>query len=99
VSHFRKRINDGTFSILAGPPKKREEFQKIAKNSGKLLSDSLLEHTSQLRDLVGLRESQKSMLKSKIYLGSFNEKTISLYSDVEKLIHQLEIARSKRSIH
>ena len=44
VMHFRQRMRDGTYQILAGPPKKRDPFPKIAMNSEILLQDVIEEY-------------------------------------------------------
>lgn len=52
VSHFRKKMADGTFKIMAGPPKPREEHPKVAKGTTKLLSESIEEHLIFLRKQI-----------------------------------------------
>ena len=45
---------DGKIEIKAGPPKKREPFPKVCKNSEKLLSDVINEHESDIHDQLVL---------------------------------------------
>ena len=44
VSHFKQRVIEGNLKFWAGRPRKRDENPKIAKNSDKLVADSLTEY-------------------------------------------------------
>lgn len=57
VTHYRKKMNDGTYLIVPGPPRKREEFQKVATDTDKILSDSIVEHQDSLKDRMNLRDA------------------------------------------
>ena len=57
-------MKDGTFKIVAGPPKKREKNQKIAKNSRKLLKDSVDQHTMHLHDLAEEKGKDRARQRS-----------------------------------
>ena len=67
---------DGTWSINAGKPKPREKDPKIARNSTKLLVDTLDDHIEGLGQKILRKQESYSKRKSLIHLGSFNNDTI-----------------------
>ena len=79
VGFFRTRMKEGRIEIRAGPPKKRDPFPKIAKNSERLMVDSLEEHKGALHSQLAAQAEQRAKMRSQLYLGSFNEKTIAIY--------------------
>ena len=80
---------------MAGPPRKRDVDQEIAKGSGKHLMESLDEHRERLLELVGEADALRQRQKSHMHLGSFNEKTIALYQQLEDLKSLLDQAKEK----
>ena len=97
VSHFRQRMKDGTYLILAGPPKDRTGEPNVAKDSKKVLSQSLKEHDKRLKEAQDYRLSQQVKNRARIYLGSFNEATIKLYNELEHLQKLLKQTYQKKA--
>ena len=95
---FRRRAAEGALEIKAGPPKKREADQEIAKGSGKRLMESLSGHRERLLGLVAEADALRQRQKSHMHLGSFNEKTIALYQQLEDLKSLLDQAKDKHVI-
>lgn len=98
VRFFQKRAAEGALSIMAGPPRKREADQEIVKGSGKRLVESLAGHRERLLGLVAEADALRQRQKSHMHLGSFNEKTIGLYQQLEELKSLLEQAKDKRML-
>ena len=98
VHFFRKRAAEGALQIMAGPPRKREADQEIAKGSGKRLMETLGEHRDRLLGLVEEADALRQRQKAHMHLGSFNEKTLGLYHQLEDLKSLLDQAKNKHNL-
>ena len=85
MAHFRQKMLDGTYLIMPGPPREPEEFQPVATNSDKLLAHSLLEHQGSLKMEIDARREKRAKNKAQIFLGSFTEKSIGLFDELDTL--------------
>ena len=83
---------------MAGPPRKREADQEIAKGSGKRLMETLGEHRDRLLGLVEEADALRQRQKAHMHLGSFNEKTLGLYHQLEDLKSLLDQAKNKHNL-
>ena len=89
-------MRDGTWQIKAGPPKKRDPFPKVAKDCETLLYDSIDKYQSNLRDKAQIKAEEREKQKAQLFLGSYSEKTINLYQELQDL--EALLAQTKESI-
>jgi len=89
ISFFRQRVFNGELRFMAGKPKQRDPYPKVARNSSRLLSESVKAYEAGIRELMTLTDAKMKKQKSQIFLGSFDDHTMQLYEELEQLKTQL----------